>query len=384
MKSDQLKLLTFDSIAQVPKKEWEEFCQSNFLNSYRFLEMLEKSNVESSEYRYVMIYQDQELIATAVLSIFRINLDIFVNSDKLVKSVRRIRKNWLKIDTLICGTPVSLGQSGIVIRQGVESEQVYSTLALEMKRIAKERKVKYLAVKEFKDGESEGTDVLEQSGYFRAVSLPNMNLDIPWNCFSDYVQQLRQGYRRQLRSSLKKIGLDLDFQPISKDASTVLEVTKSPTVTPEEFHTMYLSVMSRADSKLETLNLDFFKGLFALEHEHVLHCYLTIKGEIHGAAILFRQGEDLTFALVGKKSERDEFDTYFNLMTAIVRYAIENGFKRLILGQTSYYPKSKLGGVPVEQHFYFRSSKPLLQGLLKASKKALFPETDVQKLNVFK
>jgi hypothetical protein len=142
--------------------------------------------------------------------------------------------------------------------------------------------------------------------------------------------------------------------------------------------------MKRASSKLETLNLDFFINYFK-SHIHKL-IFIVLKDEdtLYGSAVLIPHHDELTFMLIGKNSEKDTHDTYFNLITAIVKYGIENKFARINMGQTSYYPKLRAGATSMNEYIYFRSNKVFMHTILKTLNKVLFPETKLKLLKVFK
>jgi hypothetical protein len=150
-----------------------------------------------------------------------------------------------------------------------------------------------------------------------------------------------------------------------------------------DFYQLYLKVMERTPTKLETLNQAFFENLF-LQQEDYRILKLVVKGKIISAAVLVFSGDTLTFMLVGRENEKDEYDSYFNLVYGIIALAIREGFKIIKLGQTAYWVKQCVGGEPENEYIWFSSSSKCWHWILRKGKKIVFPETRLKKVNAFK
>jgi hypothetical protein len=154
-------------------------------------------------------------------------------------------------------------------------------------------------------------------------------------------------------------------------------------LSPQLYHELYLQVMERTKTKLETLNYDFFKELFKDNRDYQL-LSLVKDGNILSAALLVPHGDTLTFMLVGRLKEKDEFDSYFNLVYGIIAYAIEKKFRKIKLGQTAYWVKQSVGGEPENQYIYFASTGKLRHFLLKSLNRLIFPQVRLKSIKVFK
>jgi predicted N-acyltransferase len=378
----------FRTITDVPREAWDSINPPDAIfHTWTFLKDIEDARVEKSEFWYLMIYHEGQLLGTAVLSAFVINLDIFIKAGALIRIIRKAWSGFLKIKILMCGIPASLGQKNIVI-----TDARYSTLFLDrvseiMDAIAKDQNIMYQAFKEFKEKEIPQFDHLKQKGYFRALSLPYTRMDIQWNDFPTYLGALRYNYKRQILASLKKIKATAEFTLAEKPTAMgvpALLLADAELCTPELFYDSYMAVMNRADSKLETLNLAFFRNFFRSHKEKLVFIALADDRNVHGTAILVPHGHELTFALIGKHPEKDAYDTYFNLIAAMVKYAIENKYTLLNMGQTSYYPKLRVGAKPENVYIYFKSGKLLMHSLLRMLNNVVFPETKTGNITVFK
>jgi hypothetical protein len=107
-------------------------------------------------------------------------------------------------------------------------------------------------------------------------------------------------------------------------------------------------------------------------------------GEIVCVFAFTLQHGTLNFLWTGKKHDKDAFDSYHNLLNALVHIAIENKCQKIVLGQTSYYPKQRIGANTEDRFIYVKSRKPLVHALLKKLNPWIFPYMKVPALNVFK
>ena len=110
-----------------------------------------------------------------------------------------------------------------------------------------------------------------------------------------------------------------------------------------------------------------------------------VDGEkIISSALLAPHGDTLTFMLVGREDKKDKYDSYFNIVYGIIAYAIEKRFKRLKLGQTAYWVKQSVGGIPENQLIYFACTGRIRHFILKRLNKLIFPEIKIKPVQVFK
>src|SRR4030095_3129945 len=106
----------YERIAEVPEDTWNFTCNDiDPFHQYDFLRTVEEAHVENSTIRYLLFHKDEAVIGSAVLSLFPVDLPIFLGSNFLVKWIKRVRPRFFHLKMLFCGTPVSLGQSNLRI-----------------------------------------------------------------------------------------------------------------------------------------------------------------------------------------------------------------------------------------------------------------------------
>lgn len=391
--STRLRVVRTASINDVEETAWDSINGSrDVFHSHRFIRSVEAARVEESEFWYLLFFSGEELVATAVLSAFTVSLDLFVGGGtaKVIQRMRRWLPDFMKIRILMCGLPVSLGQRNLVIRDRRRMLEVDAVLVKEMSDICREHRIGYMCVKEFRESEVEFVRGLEAHGFFVANSIPYVSMKICWDSFEEYLARLRHGYRRPIKLALKKLR-QTRLEIFRRDS--VSENSDQPRLVlggrevcpPEKFFELYMQVMERAAVKLETLNLSFFRNLYANMRGDWDVLALCKGNEVLGAALLTTADRAMIFALVGLDySKRDKYDSYFNLVYGIIQLAIQRQYRELNLGQTSYWLKQRIGGVCESEYFYLKANHRLTHFCLRNMRALLFPKTKLQKLHVFR
>lgn len=388
-----IQLQCHDSIDRLTPGDWDALLSgADVLHTHRFNRVVERAAVENAVFRYVALRQDGVIVATATLSIFDIDLGLFLGKtmERWLERIRRFFPTFLKIRILVCGLPASFGQANLSFSENVEPAVILEKISALMDRLALEHGAGYCCFKEFDAATADRLTALENLGYFRAFSLPDTRLDLQrWANFDDYLRSMRHPYRRKIALSLRKLGLKRpEIYPYSAEKATstqpVLLFGSAEVCSAEQFYGLYLQVMARAETKLETLNLAFFEELYRSYADELVVLALYIEGRVSGAVLLLPAGDTLLFLLIGQEQARsDATDTYFNLVYGILAYTFRHGFRAIKTGQTAYPFKLRLGAMPGGLFLYFKAKNRLRQALLRRFRALLFPETRLKRLRVF-
>jgi predicted N-acyltransferase len=388
MESNVVK--TYSSIIEIPAELWDSILEPlDVFHTHRFIHTVELAKVENSQCWPVCFYEKDELVATAVLSAFRVDLGLFLGERmrKWIGKARRRIPHFLQPKFLFCGLPVSLGQHNLIIARPESTDWVLKALDEKMQEIANRCELGFFILKEFDQEKALEFEAFKSLGYFIGDSLPYMNMDIRWTSFDAYLTELRHTYRRQVKKSLKKIA------PISPEAPSgtlpplqaLVRFNHWENCPPSLFYSYYLKVMERAETKLEILNLPFFEHCFENLREDLILITVERGEEVLSAGLLFNHAPYLTFALVGNKyGKHSEVDPYFNLIHAMIALAIEKDVQQLKLGQTAYWVKQRLGGQPSGRIVFFKAKNRITHYLLKRMRRILFPDIQITSIHVFK
>jgi predicted N-acyltransferase len=378
---------------EIPPAEWDSIGGNQRLfSSHRFLRVVESSGVEDAQFFYLMFYDGEALVAGAVLSTFILTLDLLLppSIQKACAMIRRVIPGFMRIRTLFCGLPVSIGKHTLLIAVPSRKDAVLHALVKRMGEICRDEGIRYCCLKEFPAREADNLRALEAKGFFAAYSIPRIDLPVRWDSYAEYLASLRHGYRRQIRKNLDKISADINnpfSEGCSDDISSLphLAIVDANICPPELFHRLYLEVMTRTDTRLETLNEAFFQGLYKELGEHLVILAMVQESAVLGAVLLTDHDDTLTFLFAGiDYSRRDEFDVYINLLHGIAAYGIDQDCKNIDMGQTSYWSKRRIGGQASHMIFWFRALNPLLHTAIQGINPALFPDTVLPPLRVFR
>lgn len=364
----------FTSIHETDATIWDSHVDTiHFYHSHDFLSCLQDGKVEGADFWYVMIHDNGTLVSTAVLSSFVINLDLMIGSHWLSRLESLTRTNLFKVKILFCGTPVSIGHKNIYCVEGYESKS-YAIVANLMEEIARKNKIKHLVFKEFLQSEVAITDtIFPKLGYFRGYSLPYISLPVEWDNYHDYLDKMRHGYRRQIIAAKNKLS-----------DSVSIEIMDSSKVDAKHFFEGYMSVMSRAAVKLEVLNESFFYHFFDRMRGKAIVFTMYDGNRVLSSILAVKARDTLYFVWASKFDSRDDHQSYFNLVDALVRYGIEQGIKTIQLGQTAYYTKQRFGGQAMEVFLYYRALQAWNHKILSKYSKFIFPKIELKRTNVWK
>lgn len=387
--SGTIQVLVKSSMEDISEAEWDGLnAEMGLFLSHRFFRAVQNSGVEAADYSYVLIYSNDALIGTAVISSFEVALDLLMPLplQRLCRMIRRALPRFMRIRVLFCGLPVSIGKCTIAVAAPIHAETVLARVVETMKTLALKRHIRYLCFKEFNDTETPWVRALEHQGFFRAHSLPRIRLPLRWNDFSSYLDAMRHDYRRQIKSSLRKLGADSPLSGTSEPAPTAprIVVDDGTFCPPATFYRLYRQVMDHTAVKLEILNQRFFEELLRRMRDDLQLLVLEHNGVPLAAALLASHRRELIFLFVGLDyARRDEHASYINLLSGIVDYGIAGRYRSIDLGQTSYWLKQRLGGEPEPLHFYLRAQSRFVHSALSVCRGVLFPHTSLPKPRVF-
>jgi hypothetical protein len=190
---------------------------------------------------------------------------------------------------------------------------------------------------------------LTSAGFAQVRTCPRCVLDLRWNSFEAYLRSLRSGYRSRYKKALQRSAqLKLYLLPNNLDFSNTL-------------YALYEQVHDKARYKVEKLRAEFFQGnffkIFLLE---------APDGKPVAFFQLLANGTELIFEFAGVDyAVAPQYDAYIRLLLEIVKYGVENGFKRIDFGQTAEDAKLKLGCRYEDIFVLAHHSNPLLNLLLR-------------------
>jgi hypothetical protein len=315
-KQTQMGFLRKDNAAELPP-QWNELA-GNYFRSTPFLLYCEMHN--PCLQRYYLCYQNETFMAGAVVYSLALNIFTFA----------RLR---YPIQMTIVGIPASVSATGIF------GKSDYAELLKDHICAVEKGFILFLNLEEkpLKGKHASGK------------TLPSIIIENTFTNWHDYLNGLRAPYRRRLLHIRQK-EKNLELKKMKCDAFNL------------EMYQLYMQVYNRSKDKLEKLSQDFFKKLPTAYS--LTACYF--KEKLLGWNISLHIGDTFYFFMGGVDYEMNRtYNTYFLLLTDLVKDGIEKKANFIELGQTAEIPKMRLGGQVSERYMEAHHSNRIFNGLLK-------------------
>lgn len=316
-------------------KEWDKLCKNNIYMSRKFLKFMEEVNYCNQSYH--LFYKKDKLYTGFMMFERKFNLFIFT-------------KYKINLPMKFIYLPLSVSHPSIIWNK--DKNEVNDVLN-------KMKGIKILI--NIQDEELEGFS----KGHYLPICIINNR----WDSFDEYLNSMRSSYRRRINLALKK-GENIKYE--------ILENNKDFT---DEMYNLYEQVFNHSEYSLEKLTVDFFRNDIAktilLKIEDKVEAFIQI--------IEDRNNDMLIFEFCGYNYQiASDYDIYYNMIAEIVKYAIDNKFKYIQLGQTAYDAKLKFGADMYNNYYLLAHSNKFINWLIKKNNSFLQYKVQEYNFNVFK
>jgi predicted N-acyltransferase len=373
-----MELKVFRSIDEIDSDFWDSVLPDDeIIKTHRFLKAVEHSNINNCKFWYVIFFKNAKVIANA--SLFSMDFYLDVIAPEFIKNIcnnlRKVFPKFLRLKLLGCGTPVATCTNGISISENSYFKEVVTLLTKLILQIAKKEETHCILYKEYNQQESKAFDILLSMGFIKLHSLPTSFVDIYWKSWDEYFKNLRKKYRLFIKND--RIKLD--------SPKVTIEICEDFGAHADELWALYMNVYRKAEVKFEQLTPQFFKNINNYLKGESSVILIKLDNKIIAFELIIEDKSILRPLYLGLDYKMNEgLSLYFNSISQIIKHGIERNKKTIELGQTSYYPKLKVGARIEPLYFYIKFKNPLLQYLLKYPLKLLFPERTFKTKNIFK
>ena len=354
-----LQTKIFNSVRELPKEQWNGLLIGNSSTySYDFLELVEKSQLNDFEYKYILFYDDDNS-PVALTVFYTITTDIAIFSSgklkSLLHSVRQVFPNFLKLRMLECGTPITLNSPPIVSNRKVRELDIIITLDKLLMKVAKENNNILVVIRDFEPKTKPMQSNLSKLGYCFVDGLPNTYIDIIWKHPKYYVSSMKSYYRSKLLRHLRKVEEQKLRYELVEDFAEMADVLCS----------QWLVVHNNADEfQREVLTPKFYRDL-SLKMGNCSKVLLFYKQELLvGHALLLMDGELLRWLYFGRKESTND-SLYIYAGHKVIETAINLGAKQLELGLTTYSIKQDLGATVTSIKLAIKSKYCIINPFIK-------------------
>jgi predicted N-acyltransferase len=230
-------------------------------------------------------------------------------------------------------------------------------LLKELDNIAKKHHAQLGVLKDIHcDFPAEDRAVMREAGFVEACSLPTIRINTNYPSFEDYLtKHLSKNGRRHARKQFHKAEGTLTLRVIEDFEHMI----------PRVFG-LHRAVYLKAKFTLEELPPSFFvEASRSTNPKSELVICETTAGRIVGSLMIFYNDREQQNKRIGIDYDMPDSGLIYNLLnyTGIQR-AIARGLPTILLGQSSYLTKTRLGGELEEQYLLTKAYDPMLAPML--------------------
>jgi hypothetical protein len=230
-------------------------------------------------------------------------------------------------------------------------------LLRELDVVAKKHHAQLAMLKDIhRDFPADDRAVIRRAGYTEGFSLPTIRINTAYASFDDYLtKHLSKNGRKHARKQFHK----------AEGTYTLRAIDDFEEMIPRVFP-LHRDVFLRAKYQFEELPPRFFVECARTKNPRteLIVCERN-DGRIAGSLMIFYNEREQQNKRIGIDYDLADSGLIYNLLnyTGIQR-AIERGISTLWLGQSSYVPKTRLGGELDDQYLYIKAYDPLLKPTL--------------------
>lgn len=350
-KRPHLRTRVVNRIADISVDDWNRVFP-DVLGGYGLSKALDESDIKQFAFYYIMVYDRKVPVGAAQCFLMDYSLDTSIGGPlkRVTIAVKKLIPNVFSLKTLICGTPLTPGVIGIKGEAGA----IMNAILLRMEQIAKKKKARIIAFKDFDANYTQMLDPLRQRGFVKIDGLPMAEMNVRFKDFEEYITTLSSENRYGLRRKLKK---KHDHSGISMEVSDSIEGNEL-----KEVYELYLEVQAKHGMNFEVMPPDFFKNV-SVNMPGRSKFFLW---RIDGRLVMF------LFCLISKDMFSDcqvgfdysvahKYNLYFVQFRDTMSWCIENGVKRYEMGVSGYEAKRRLGFDFMPHYLYAKFRNRMLR-----------------------
>jgi predicted N-acyltransferase len=376
----------FASVAELDEESWNAVRGTTDENIYmdpRLIAATEASMSDQAKFWHIIVYDDAgKGVACATFCKLRVDPLIFTGPpfDKVAAVARKVWPSFMFFDVLLCGLPVSAGQTNMCIVPDADARGVVEIIDRELMALAGKENVRFASYKEFLRKDVENMDALIDLGYRRAYSIPMHMFEPRFPDFQSYSKALKSHYRYDIKRSEKK------FQRGGFSVRRLMDQEEIRAVYTPELHELYLAIVAKSETKLELLPLMFFHELTRRLPEQLSLTLVYKDDRVVGLAWQIYSDNFCHFLFLGLNDElNNSGDVYFNMVFASLDNALKANVPKIQVGQKADTFKARLGCFQEDRFIYVRGIGRFWSWSLNVSFDVLFPAPpEVPSFNIYK
>lgn len=311
------------------------------------LEALENANPEDLDFRYVNIYQNNELIGLMYLQCLNFNSKHYhhnIFDRPVLKHLKQCIVSQ-SVKLLICGNLFRVNFQGFYFIDKSNREQIFDCLQLYRLETKKENGLCGILLKDCSREFTVKQFTCYQFKSFKQDLTMELDLRDEWKSFDDYLNALSRKYRQRaakIQKSIQSLAMrDLSVDDLIAEKNQITE--------------LYQNIVQKQSIALGILNAEYFIEMKKKlgDNFRVYGYFLGDKMLAFSSNIYYPEKQKMEIHYIGLDyNYNNQYNLYFNLLFDGIKCAIINGFKTIEMGRTAREAKANAGAHAVENFNY--------------------------------
>lgn len=364
---ETLKDFSFEvhhSLSEINSYQWDNHIpERNLLMKFDYLQLLEETQRDKMQFRYVQVRRNGATVGTIYLQIvdFRSHqlINYYPSGDSFLLNVgRKISEQLLSrlhLKMLVSGNIFMTGENGYYFSSDIDKATRAKLLRTAIRNILKdEPSVKAVLISDLYAPATDFDLDFKRFGYNTIFVESDMSIPLreEWKTFDDYLHSLTSKYRIRAR----KVDVLCRQNEVFGRELNLAEIVENE----DRLYELYMKVMSNVDFRLGELTKDYFrKQKEQLPDNYKIVAYY--KGDLMiGFISHFHSGKKIEVHYTGMDHEVCRpIHLYQHMMYDMIEYGILHRAERLHLGRTAPEIKSTIGAKPSPMYGYLKHRNPL-------------------------
>ncbi|MCU7248554.1 GNAT family N-acetyltransferase [Pseudomonas koreensis] len=356
---------TLATIEAIDCAAWNA-CFPDELEDWAYYRAVERAGIAGFAWRYLTLYEDDQLIAAAVAFTTAYSLDTTLQgpTKRISERLRRWWPGMFDIHLYALGSPVA-EQCHVGTAPHLDPARLPSLFVrlLELAREDADRAgIGLLAVKDASHRNPQWLAACRQAGLQSMPGLPGAELPITFGSVDAYLGSLGKSTRKDLRRTLRKPGPRIEWR------RSVHELLP-------RMMQLYEATLARSDLTFERLPHGYFHEVLEHLDERAVCALYWVDDELVAFNLVLLDGHRMVDKFFAHDLARTrDHHLYMRSWLANVGYCIEHGIALYACGQAGYASKLRLGCSFVGNTVFFRHRNPVFDRLLRLVKVFIRPD----------
>lgn len=353
--NQNFKLITVNSYTKVNIEVWNSLVSNRFYLRLDYLESLENSVSDISEFLYTIYYNGTEAVGISIFQKLQLDLSTYQYKDVQWKISTNLLKKFVKkkIGLLMCGNIFATGENIYSFKPEISQQEIFERIHHCLDGILKfNDKISYIILKEYSDT-SEATKLLQEKFHYHTLhinDIMSVSLNKEVKSIEDYCQQFTAKYRTRAnkvrKNSAELVCQEFDLAAIEKHAHRI--------------EILYNEVLQKSSFNIGVFNYKTFYNLKEKLKTHYRFFGYFHNDKLIGFKSLFHFNNVVDASFIGIDYEyNSKFDTYQKILIDYLEFSINEKADNLYLGRTAETIKSCIGAEPQKMNLFIKHRSPI-------------------------